>query len=343
MKKTGIKDVARVAKVSVTTVSKALNNYPDISEKTRQKIKDIAYEMDYVPDADARRLAGKTDTTIAFILSELMTEDASGIVFKVMSGVYHACKDNKCDFILLATTPEEQKTTPLSSLCSKRSINGVVAFGFKTDDPYITQFKQLNVPVAVVDLEIEHKNIISVTVNNLEASKQAVTFLMKKGHKNIGLINGRRTADVSTQRYAGYAVAHEIAGIPVRNAYISYCDFSEDKAFDATIDMLHEHPELTAFFCASDIMAIGVCNAILSLGKIPGKDIDVFGFDDIPISKYIFGGISTIKQYHYQHGYEAGRNLINKINGKPYESISKMDFTLEIRNTAKNLCNLATN
>lgn len=335
MKKVSIKDVASAAKVSVTTVSKALNNYPDISDKTKARIQKIVKEMNYVPSPDARSLAGKGKTTIAFILSEMNVEDASGIVFSVMSGVYHACKDNDCDFIVLATTPEEQRETTLSELCINRSVSGVVAFGFKTDDNYIEQFKELSVPVAVVDLDIDEDNIISVNVDNVEASRQAVEFLIDKGHKNIAFLNGRQKADVSVQRYSGYLSALQSAGIKTDSSCIQYCDFDENKAFTQALYILKTHPEVTAFFCASDSMAIGVCKALEKLSMVPGQEVDVMGFDDIPVSKYVFGGLSTVKQYHYAHGYEAGSNLIKRLKKLSYKRKVKIAFSLEIRVTAK--------
>lgn len=148
------------------------------------------------------------------------------------------------------------------------------------------------------------------------------------------MLNGTPAADVSRKRYRGYCLAFEEAGLAVNTDYLRYCDFDEGKAIQATLELLQRHPRITAIFAASDLMAIGACRAIGQLGMVPGTDIDVIGFDDIPIAKYLFGGVSTIRQDPYQLGCVAGEAVYSMLQGGTDAPLPTVGFDLILRRTA---------
>lgn len=335
MRRVNIRDVAKAAGVSVATVSKALNGYPDVNPETRVRIQDVANQLNYVADTNARNMGGKVETTtIALLVSDLRPQDPSGFVFGILSGVHYICKRRGCDFMLLVTSPQEQQETPLLQLCRKKGVNGLVVTGFRLDSPYVEQMRQMDLPVALVDMDEKGSNLYNVSVDNVEAACRATEFLLKKGHRNIAMLNGRPEAVVSRKRYQGYRIAFQKQGLAINPDYLRSCDFDEGKALQATLELLSRYPKITAIFAASDLMAIGACRAISQLGLIPGRDVDVIGFDDIPIAKYLFGGITTIQQDPYQLGCMAGEAVCRMLQGKPTSELPSVDFDLVIRKTA---------
>ncbi len=306
MKRTSIKDVAAKAQVSITTVSRALNGYSDVSEATREKILKIAEELNYAPDVNARALGGMSEPTIGLIVSDLQYSDYSNMASGVISGVYHACVENNCEFILLATDVVQQEKHNFLQLCRKKNVDGIVAMGLRTDDVYYKEVLKGDIPCALIDINKIGKNLCNISVNNIKASRDAVQYLLELGHENIGMINGEKVADVSKERYSGYATALLDAGKLLNPAYVVHSDFKEERAHEDVKKLLTDNPELTAIFCASDMMAIGAIQGIEELGlKVP-EDISVVGFDDIPVARYVGGGITTVKQNPYVMGKLAG-------------------------------------
>ena len=335
MDRVSIRDVAREAGVSITTVSKALNDYPDVNPETRRRIKEIAQRMNYVPDVAGRSMGGITEKVIGLLVNDLKPTDPTGAVFGILSGVYHACTDSRIGFVLLTTDPDSQDETPLKRLCLSKRLDGIVCTGFRVCDPYLEQARQLDLPCAVIDVEMNDPKIVDVTIDNVQAADEAVTLLLKGGCRAIALINGSAQADVSMRRGQGYAQALLRAGLPVRPEWTVYADFDMDCAYRAAAELLRRYPELNAFFCASDVMAFGACQAIEEAGRKVGTDVMVVGFDDIPTARYMYGGLTTVRQDFYKMGYNAGLAVYRLIHGHgETEAASVLMHELIVRGTA---------
>ncbi len=334
-KRVGIRDVAKAANVSITTISKALNDYPDVSPKTRQKIKAIAKKMGYVPNSYARYMGGIRKKTVALMMSDFKKDDPSGFVFGVLSGLYASCTENKHSFMLLVTSLHKQKEASIIEICRQNNVDALVTMGFRVDDLYVKQMKEIDIPLTMLDMEIEGMLGNSVYTDNTMASYDAVKYLISKGRKNITMVNGSKNVYVSTQRYAGYAKALLDSGHIINKSYIKHCNFDEDIAYKKTTELLTKNPEIDAIFCASDLMAIGTCKAISKLGLKVGSDILVFGFDDIPVSQCLFNGISTVKQNPYNMGFEAGQSVNKQLNDPSNKNERiVVPYTLIFRGTA---------
>ena len=134
--KVSIRDVAKEVGVSITTVSRALNGYSDVSAKTKQKILEAVEKLDYAPDANARSMGGKAEPTIALLTSELKSRDENGFVYGLINGLYQQCSANSCEFMLLVTDAVKQEKLSFPQLCKKKNLSGVVVTGLRTGDPY---------------------------------------------------------------------------------------------------------------------------------------------------------------------------------------------------------------
>ncbi len=333
LKKVSIKDVAREAGVSITTVSRALNGYMDISESTKKKIYAVVKQLDYVPNTNARSLGGIEETNIALLTSELTSTDKSGMVYGLLCGLSGQCTEQGYEFMLLATNLAKQQKLSFNQLCKKKNLSGVVVAGLKTGDPYHKEIMESNIPCVGIDMQMHGSKKCSVSIDNIKAAKEAVSYLVQLGHKKIGMINGSKEADVSGQRYSGYVSALIDSGISLKLDYMINCDFLEPVAYEKTKQFLKDYPEITALFCASDLMAIGAIKAIKELGKRVPEDISVVGFDDIPVSEYICGGITTIRQNPMYLGNESGKVIASILKGEQEEDHVYVPYELIIRNT----------
>lgn len=337
MKRATIRDVAKAAGVSITTVSKALNNYPDVNEETKKRIQQVVNELNYVPSAAGRMMGGVSEPVIGLLFSQLRKDDPSGSVYGFLSGMCHACKDNGVDFVLIATDPEAQKEMPLKRLCLSKGLSGLVCCGFRLDDPYIQQMRDsgLDIPCACIDVDTGNPDILNVTVDNVKAADEAVTFLIQSGRKDIAMFHGSYEIDVSARRIRGYSDAMERAGLPVVPERMVDAHFDAMDAYRAAARLLAMDRDIDAVFCASDLMALGVCRAVEEAGLTVGDDVAVIGFDDIPTARYLYGGITTVQQDFYTMGYTASCKVYEKIVGQPCgASNSELLCKLVVRGSA---------
>lgn len=335
--RTSIKDLAKAAGVSITTVSRALNGYNDVSKQTKEKIEKLAKELNYAPDYNARSLGGKSGTTIALLLSGLKKTDEGGFTFGIISGIYQAALESHADFMLLTTNASMQNELNYLQLCRQKNIDGVVVMGIRTDDPYYDEIVQSEIPCAMIDIPARGKNVVSVSIDNVEAASKAVNSLLEKGHHKIGMINGSTTAAVSKDRLAGYSLALLDYHMDLNLDYIKYTDFDEQSSFEKSMELLLEQPDITALFCASDLIAIGSLRAAQALQKRVPQDLSIIGFDDMPTAKYISGGLSTVRQDPFNMGKVAGQAVAAMIRKEKTPSHITVPFKFIERNTTSGL------
>ena len=335
MERATIHDVAKKAGVSITTVSKALNDYTDVNPETRKHIQEIARQMNYVPNAAGRSMGGRVDKVIGLLINDLRPMDPSGAVYGVLSGVCHACQDNNIDFILVTTDSVQQTQRPLKVLCLKKQLTGLVCTGFRLHDPYLQQLEEIDIPCAFIDVRTGNPDVLNITMDNERAAYEAVSFLAKNGRKNIALINGSAEADVALLRGSGYRRALTDAGLALRPDRMLVADFDASLAYSRVKELLMRDAGVDALFCASDLMALGACKAIEECGLTVGEQIAVVGFDDIPEARYLYGGLTTVRQDFYLTGYMAGKAIYEKIEGKADVHVDNMMYELVIRGSAK--------
>lgn len=301
----------------MTTVSRALNGYNDVNPDTKANIQRIAKEMGYVPNRAAQNLVKTHSNTLAIILSGL-TQDGGkdNIVYRLLAGMYQFAETVNYEVALFTTSSAHQKEKSYVQFCREHNIAGAVLNGIRLDDPYLLELMDSPLPCVLIDVHEKGNHVSAVSIDNRLASEEVVSVLIENGHQKIGMITGRREAHVSIDREAGYKRALEKAGIPVVPQYKVVGDFLEQKAYDEATALLTRHPEITALFCASDMMAIGAYRAAKDLGRRIPEDLSVAGFDDIPIAEHLSPPLTTVGQDFYQMGYEAAKQLLSMIEGR---------------------------
>lgn len=315
---TTIKDLAKAAGVSITTVSRALNGYPDVSEKTRNRIKKLAKELSYQPNAQAKSLVLKKTNTIGVIMSEMKSSDGKdGFAFEVLCGINDRAGELDYDIILFSTNPNKQRKKSYSDLCRERNVDGAILQGLRMNDVYLNEVvNQSRFPCVLIDIPLEGERVGHVTSDNVNGSREAVRHLVKLGHRKIALINGYLEAAVSHERLSGYILGLQEAGISYDPSLIVDGRFTEAGGMEAMARLLERHPDITAVTCSSDLMALGAMRLMEQLGRAVPDDVAVIGYDDISIASYCSPSLTSVRQDKYQLGYQAAQLLIDMLEGR---------------------------
>ena len=328
-KRTTIRDVAQEAGVSLTTVSHALNGYKDVSEKTRKKVMEVARRLDYMPDEASRALRGIQKKTIALLITgELTEEDPSGIMYGLTSGIYKIAQKMEYEFAILTMPSNKQIKTSFGQICKRKKLTGIIVYGLSMDMPYYEQIKDSEIPCVLVDVAMDGGNVREVSVDNEKASFEEVEHLIENGCCNIAMLSGKKLAQVSERRECGYRRALEKHGFRIKEEWIEDCQFDQKTAVQKSMELKHRYPEIDAFFCASDSIAIGAIEGMGQLGMRVPDDVAIAGFDDFTVSQYIHGGITSIKQYPYNMGVACANTVISMIEGNRVPDWVPMEYKL---------------
>lgn len=324
-----IKDIAKKAGVSITTVSRALNGYSDVNEDTRKKIIETAKDLNYSPNTIARSLVMKKSRTIGLLVSGFRRESAKdNFMIEVMTGVNDFASQTDYDIVLFNTSSSKQREKTYTQLCRERKVDGVIIQGIRTDDPYLEEVIEGEIPCVLVDIPKIGRHAGYVSSDNAAGSYEAGKYLAETGHKTIGMVNGHEYAFVSKERLGGFKKAMLEEGIAFQEDHVENGDFTEESGEQAALTLLTRDPSITALFCASDLMAIGAMNGLRAEGYRIPEDISIVGYDNILLSRYVQPSLTTIAQDTHGLGFEAAKMLIDMLdhNGKPGKTLVKHEL-----------------
>ncbi|MEH7238728.1 LacI family DNA-binding transcriptional regulator [Bacillus sp. JJ1562] len=329
-----IKDIAKIAGVSVTTVSRALNGYSDVNENTRKKIEKYARELNYSPNTLARSLVMNKSNTIGILVSGLEKESVKdNFIIEILTGVNDFVSGTEYDLILFNTNSSKQREKTYTQLCNERKVDGIILQGIRIDDPYLKEVVEGDIPCVLIDIPITAKNVGYVTTNNKIGAKNAVKHLIELGHTNIGLVNGHEFAYVSQERLEGYKEALLEANIHVNQDYIVNGNFREESAKQVVKKLLENKTEITALFCASDLMAIGAMNAAKEMNRSVPEDLSIIGYDDILQSSYVSPRLTTVAQNKFELGFQAAKLLLEMLEEKDCAKEVVLESSLIVRDS----------
>ena len=290
-----IKDVAQRAGVAIGTVSRAFNNYPDVLPATKERIFTAARELGYTPNVNARSLSAKRPPNICLIASEMLRgDDRDAMLYEVIKGIMGYAMDHGLEFSVHTTDSTRQEQISFIDFCKLHSISGAIVTGVKTDDPYFVELVRSDIPVVGVDLPIEGEQAGWVSINNPQAAEDAVTELFARGLDRLLIVAGSRNAAVNESRMSGVERAFQSAGRTLSEDQVLYADFREDTARLRCGEWLDGHETPDAVFCFSDIMALGVLQALGERNiSVPGS-VSVMGFDGMPFTTLTSPPLSTV-------------------------------------------------
>ncbi|MDD5939517.1 MAG: LacI family DNA-binding transcriptional regulator [Lachnospiraceae bacterium] len=318
-----IKDIAKRCGVGVSTVSRALNNHPDINPETKAKIMEVIHETGFVPNDSARYLKRTETNAIALVVKGISNPFFTSMI-RIMEDYV---QKKSYATILRHVTAEENEVTVALSLIKERKLKGIVFLGGDfTHDPML--LSQIRVPyvfstIGNLDERPEGEAACAnIAVDDVEASRQAVDYLIGLGHRRIGIVaEGLHVPSVGQLRYRGYRLALERRGITVDDHLVYEITeggerYSMKNGYIAAKALLAANPDMTAVFCISDVLAIGACRAIAESGQsIPG-DVSVIGFDGIEEGQYYIPKLTTVRQPVEEMSKESIRLLFDMIEKK---------------------------
>ncbi|HET7616584.1 MAG TPA: LacI family DNA-binding transcriptional regulator, partial [Bacillales bacterium] len=265
---TSIKDIARKAGVSVSTVSRALNNYHDVNERTREKIVKIAAEMNYFANAMAKSLVQKRSYTIGLFFGDQVNSGFDHPFFlEVISAVREVAGNAGYD--LLIFTNSHKTTATYTTLCRERGVDGVFLIltgEGKKKNEHLIELQESGIPCVAIDLPLEGKRCSYVESNNFLGAKKAVHHLAELGHRKIAFIGGDEIGKLSFDRLYGYRTALQECGIQEDPALVELGYFDVERAKRITRTIMESQSGVTAIFAASDLMAIAAIEVLQDIG-----------------------------------------------------------------------------
>ncbi len=307
-----IKDIAKIAGVSIATVSMVVNNKDKrISEKTRQKVKSAIKEMNYVPNKIASSMVTKNTKTIGLILPDitnpLFAEFARGAEDKAILEGYTA--------ILCNSDDDNQKELLYLDVLQAKMVDGIV-FASTAKSYFNSQrYKNIRVPLVSIDRQFNDiANYARIAADNENGAFLAVDFMLKNGLNKIAHITGALESKAALERYKGYKRALNMAGIEVNPDLVLEGGFNSKWGELAVEQLLAQKIEFDSIFCTNDMVAAGVYKKLHKKGfKIP-EDFSVVGFDDVEIAEILTPELTTVKHPKYEFGYKAMELLLKLIN-----------------------------
>lgn len=336
---TTIKDVAKKAGVSIGVVSKAFNNYVDISEKTRQRIFAIAKELNYTPNVVAKNLSSKKQMTIGLISSGVLNNnEKDNNAFDIFKGVYTAVEESQNELSIFLIDSLKQKQKSYAQYCRERNIGGAILQGIRTDDPYYKELIDTNIPCVIVDIMTDMNNglIGSVSIDNAKASREIAGYLIERNHRDIVIVAGTKETDVNAERIKGVQEAFKENDLVMCDEDVLYAQFSEQQAYILAEKYL-QTKQPTAFLCFSDLMAFGVMRAVKEAGLRIPEDISITGFDDLVLSGYTQPKLTTIRQDFIEIGRLSAQLLQSLMENKLDMKHIYVDYQLLERESVKAL------
>ena len=333
-------DVANLAGVSRTTVSFVLNDVKgfNISPETRQKVRDAAESLNYVPDATAQALASRRAKAIGLVMTRSPHHIATDAFLpQIIGGLMEVIKDNKLRLLIEYVEAEHQDRAYLE-LARSKHIDGMILLTPRLDDAGLKKLEQMDVPTVLMG-EIEGSNLYSVDVDNELAARKAVRHLLELGHTRIACItNAPATYTAAPDRVRGYRNTLSDAGISPDDGLIRYADFTPESGYAEMNSLLESGKQFTAVFVASDNVAMGVKAALIEAGKKVPEDISLVGFDDIPWAQYANPPLTTIHLEAQELARRACLVLMDLLKGKePELKRQVIDTHLVVRKSCRAL------
>lgn len=276
-----LKELSEKLGLSQTTVSRALNGYPEVRESTRIKVQEAAQLHQYAPDTRAKRLATGQAMTIGHVLPVSKKHEMVNPVFAdFIAGAGEIYSDNGYD-LLLSVVEDSTEEAAYRKLASRAAVDGIVVHGPKVNDARIGLLQELGLPFVVHGRSTQVSDIYSwVDVNNRRAFQRATEFLLDLGHTRIALLNGLEDMDFATRRAGGYMAALQERGISVDPALMFHDEMTENFGFETTASLLAQSSHPTALVVSSIIPAIGARRAVADAGLVLGRDVSVVIHDD---------------------------------------------------------------
>ncbi|WP_269685807.1 LacI family DNA-binding transcriptional regulator [Flavobacterium lacustre] len=316
MKDATLKEIATQLGISITTVSKALKNYSDVSEKTKKAVINLATELNYTPNSFAVNLRTKESKTIGLIIPTVVHHFFSNVIEGILE---EAEKRNYMVIILQSNENYELEKKQVALLLNKRVDGILISLSNGTGEfDHLKTILANKTPLVLFDKIAKIINCSKVTINDRKAAYDAVTYLIKKGYKKIAHFRGSYLPQNAIDRFLGYKKALEDNNIVYDSSLVYLCENNLDfeDGYENAKKIIAEHPDIDAIFAVTDLVAIGIIKYFNEIGIPIPKQIAVFGFSNWFMSSIISPKLTTIDQPGFEIGKKSATILFDEIHSK---------------------------
>lgn len=308
-KKITIQDVAKTAGVSVSTVSRVLNNKYDVAEETAEKVQSIIHQMGYASSLAARGMRSRRTNVIGLVVPDV----ASPYCHHILVGVNRAIARLDKHLIIYTSGNWSKENIDQNERSYVSLLNGGITDGLIVVTPTATGFTT-HAPVVIVDPNNEAPDYPAVIATNREGSLAAMKYLTGLGHRRIGHISGRLNLISSHQRLQGYKDGLAAAGLPLDDCLIAIGDYTIDIAAKCARELLTMANPPTAIFAANDMTAMGIYQVAHELGVRIPQDLSVVGFDNLHEAMFMNPPLTTVDQFMENMGTVATEMIVHLVD-----------------------------
>lgn len=330
MEKLNIDQVAELAYVSRSVVSRVLNNHPNVSDEARERVMKVIEEYDYRPSSVARSLA--TDRTFEVCILTPRRGDealANGFWTLLHLGIFEECI-RRGYFVSLSMISANMEAEVNDRILKGHKFDGYVLITQEVIDLVGAALQERGLPTVLVGHDPDYPDLNSIDIDNFGGAYKATTHLCQLGHERIGAILGSLDMQESVDRQEGFRQALNDADRLVLDDWIAVGDYSQQSGFDTMKRWIERGIDVSAVFCASDTIAMGALLALHKADVAVPDEVAIVGFDDLPTSQYTYPPLTTVHQPIYEKGERAAGILIDHIEQKEEAEIMHANLDPEL-------------
>lgn len=338
MKRVSIKDVAKEAGVSTTTVSYVLNRHPGetISAETTQRVLDAAKRLNYVPNLNARSLSSRHTNLIGVVIPQ--TEPGKEFMFsnpfygELLSAIEYTARKSGYH-LLLSGTREDQN---YASIAQNRGVDGIIIVGTYPGENLDT-LRTIGVPIVLVDSYVTDSGFHTIGIKDREGARMATQYLIDKGHRDIAFISGSiREHGVNSKRYQGYCEAMQAAGLCVSKDALYLGTVDHEYGQQAAESYARRGKRQTAAFVTADILAMGFIKGLMEHNVRVPEEMSIVGFDDVYLAQMCYPSLTTVNQDIARKGQLAVQCILDTVENPGIGRIEHiLPLTLTERDSVK--------
>ncbi len=329
-----IKDVAERVGRSITTVSRALNDYDDVNEETRRRIKQVAKEMGYHPSSIAQKLRKKRTETIGFIMPTFGPRFSDPFFSEFLAGVGNTAVKHGFDLLVSTRAPGNEEMEAYLKNIQSRRVDGFIIVRTRRNDPRIALLQEHNYLFSVFGRTEGENNFPLVDENGTLGMKLVVDHLVEQGHTRIACIAAPANLMFAYYRLKGFLDTLQTHNLSIDDELLLEGDLTQRSGYKLATQLLNLNPPPTAIVACNDLMAIGALSAIQDHALASKSNIAVTGFDDIPWATHTHPPLTTVHQPIYEIGTMVSTMLIQQINGEPFDKQVILQPKLVIRQSS---------
>jgi DNA-binding LacI/PurR family transcriptional regulator len=330
-----IKDVAKLAGVSPSTVSRVIAEHPRISAKTSKRVREVMDELGYHPNMMAKSLVSRTTRTIGVILPRPAEELLLNFFFyEFMRGVMAQLTRAGYDLLLAGGNNEREELETVTRLVRGGRIDGLLVLYSRSSDPVIHFMRKENMPFVLIGRSLDYDDIASVDNDNVQAAYDATKHLIAQGQRRIGFVSGPSHLAMTQDRLTGYTRALSEAGLPLKQGWVVEGEFLLESGYRAMASIMSQPEPPTALVVIDDFVAFGVLKGLSELRYRIPEDVAIVSFNNIALSELTMPPITSVDIGTYQLGYTASQMLLGTIHHEPIHTRQLIPHRLVIRESS---------